>query len=175
MITTLLLALGTSAVTQPAVDLLNSFNGLAVAAGIGPSFDPFANEINSLFGSYVFEDVGVTAYHGAAGLITTPANLNAAAGILAVEAYHTGSIRTVLYGLDAANSSAGINATATKISNARSALDGTNNDDIGLGVVTNSLGSASTVVNADSNTIAFSRTTAQVLSIVYAGGTGAVL
>jgi hypothetical protein len=49
---------------------------------------------------------------------------------------------------------------------------GTNNDDIGLGVVTNSLGSASTVVNADSNTIAFSRTTAQVLSIVYAGGTG---
>ena len=106
------------------------------------------------------------------GLITTPANLDAAAGILAVEGYHAGLIRTVLYGLDAANPSLGIDATATKISKARAALDGTNNDDIGLGVVTNSLGSASTIVNADANTIAFSRTTTQVLSIVYAGGSG---
>ena len=55
---------------------------------------------------------------------------------------------------------------------ARAALDGTNNDDVGLSVTTNSLGSASTIVNADINTIAFSRTTAQVLSIVYAGGSG---
>ena len=165
-------ALGSSAVAQPAIDLLNSFNGLAVAAGIGSSFDPFSYEVNFLLGSYIFEDVGVTAYHGAAGLITTPANLDAAAGILAVEGYHAGLIRTVLYGLDAANPSFGIDATATKISKARAALDGTNNDDIGLGVVTNSLGSASTIVNADANTIAFSRTTTQVLSIVYAGGSG---
>jgi Ferritin-like domain len=165
-------ALGASAVAQPAIDLLNSFNGLAVAATIGASFDPFASEINFLLGAYVFEDVGVTAYHGAAGSITTPANLDAAAGILAVEAYHAGLIRTVLYGMDAAMPSAGINATATKISNARAALDGTNNDDVGLGVVTNSIGTASTIVNADSNTIAFSRTSAQVLAIVYAGGSG---
>jgi Ferritin-like domain len=165
-------ALGSAAVSQPAVDLLNSFNGLAVAAGIGPSFDPFANQINFLLGSYVFEDVGVTAYHGAAGLISSATILDAAAGILAVEAYHAGLIRTVLYGLDAANPAVGINAIATKISTARAALDGTNSDDVGLGVVTNSMGSASTIVNADSNTIAFSRTTAQVLSIVYAGGKG---
>jgi Ferritin-like domain len=164
--------LGTAAVAQPALDLLNSFNGLAVAAGIGASFDPFASDVNFLLGSYIFEDVGVTAYHGAAGLISSSTILDAAAGILAVEAYHAGLVRTVLYGLDAATPSAGINATATKISAARAALDGTNNDDVGLGVVTNSLGNASTVVNADANTIAFARTTTQVLSIVYAGGVG---
>ena len=52
-------------------------------------------------------------------------------------------------------------------------LDGTGSDDIGLGVTTNSLGlMASTIVDADSNSLVFSRTTTQVLAIVYGGGMG---
>ena len=163
---------------MPNIDLLNSFNGLAVAAGIGPSFDPFANDLSFLFGSFIFEDVGVTAYHGAAALISNTAYLDAAAGIMAVEAYHAGLIRTVLYGMDAANPAAGINAIASKIAATRAKLDGTGNDDIGLGTESVALNASSpsytaaTIVDADSNSLAFARTTTQVLSIVYAGGTG---
>jgi hypothetical protein len=172
-------ALGSSAVAMPNIDLYNSFNAAAAAAGIGPAFDPFANDINFLLGSYIFEDVGVTAYHGAAGLLTSTANLSAAAGIEAVEAYHAGLIRTVLWGLDQATPAAGIAGITIKISNLRAALDGTNSDDIGLTTVQDALNgstsnyTASTIVNADSNTIAFSRTTQQVLNIVYASSTGA--
>lgn len=161
-VTFLQTGLGTDAVAQPNIDLLNSFNDLAKAAGLGSTFDPFANETNFLLGAFIFEDVGVTAYHGAAGLLSNKTYLDKAAGILAVEAYHAGSIRTRIFKAGQAAQDA-----SSKIAATRASLDGTGNDDIGVGVS----GGAATIVDADSNAIAFSRSAMQVLKIVYGGGT----
>jgi hypothetical protein len=157
-------ALAASAVAMPNIDLMNSFNALAQAAGLGSSFDPFASETNFLLGAFIFEDVGVTAYHGAAGLISNKTYLDKAAGILAVEAYHAGSIRLRVFAAGAAAQQASMQIAA-----ARAKLDGTGNDDIGVSVS----GGAATIVDADQNAIAFSRSTSQVLSIVYGGGSSA--
>jgi hypothetical protein len=185
-------ALGSAAVAQPQIDLMTSFNTLASAAGIGAAFDPFASDANFLIGAYVFEDVGVTAYHGAASLFTTGSTgktyLAAAAGILAVEAYHAGLVRTTINALDPTNSM-GYQTLTQKISTLRATLAAAvapspassydaNPDDYGLtpGTIQVSLGgggsvSRSQIVDADPTTVvAFSRTTTQVLNIVTGGG-----
>ena len=154
-------ALGGAAVAEPSINLSSSFTNLAIAAGLivpGQTFNPFADDISFLLGAYIFEDVGVTAYAGAARLISNKDYLEAAAGILAVEAYHAGSIRTLL-----ANIGAGVAANA--ISAVRAAASG-KADDQGIIVPGNSYNA----VSADSNALAFRRTTAQVLNIVYLGG-----
>ena len=164
-------ALGTSAVAMPTIDVSASptggFSTAAQAAGLvpaGTAFNPYASDEAFLLGAYIFEDVGVTAYHGAATLISSKTYLDAAAGILAVEAYHAGLIRTALYALGLQNPAPAIDpyAATAAISNLRAKLDGTNNDDQGIGSAT-----VSNIVPTDSNSLAFDRTTAQVLNIVY--------
>jgi hypothetical protein len=74
-------ALGSSAVAMPNIDLS--------ALGFG-----FGNQNDFLRAARILEDIGVTAYSGAAGMLKTPDIITAAAGLLGAEAEHAAAIRT---------------------------------------------------------------------------------
>ena len=132
-----------TAVPQPNINLQSSFTTLGGLLGV-PTFDPFTTDLNFLLGAYIFEDVGVTAYHGGALAITNKGAaggldvLTPAAGIHAVEAYHAGLVRTTLALVDAglvslgtgnpgsaANGQPSAIGLTNAISNLRATLDGT--------------------------------------------------
>jgi hypothetical protein len=190
-------ALGTLAVAQPMMNLTPAlFDALAGLAGIPSSarpFNPYANEQSFLLGAYIFEDVGVSAYHGAAPLITGKTTiLPVATGILAVEAYHAGLVRTSLTVADNAGTyfPAGTLATLTGILStfrngaSQAKNPGTNPedpspDDYGLATQMVTLNAGAVVatqivdappLSAAAPATAFARTTGQVLNIVTAGG-----
>src|SRR5919109_2536476 len=151
-------ALGSAAVARPAINIRQSFTDAALAAGLikaGQTFDVYANEDNFLRGAFLFEDVGVTAFKGAAPLISNKTYLDAAAGILAVEAYHAATVRTELYERGGAED-------ANPISRARASLNPGADLDQGL-----TLDGEANIVPDDRNGIAFGRTPGQVLNIVY--------
>ena len=181
-------ALGSAAVSRPAIDL-TFFGPLAVAAGITTaptgtgSFSPFTSFDNWVIGGFIFEDVGVTAYNGAAPLISAAGvasgYLTAAAGILAVEAYHASFFRTYLTGQAIAQQTS---STATayapfgyaqKVQGLRSQLGGGGETLLALPNQTTGIGT--TIVNANTSALAYARTPDQVHHIVYGNvtpGTG---
>lgn len=123
-------ALGSAAVKKPAIDL--------DALGYG-----YSSVSSWLKLARQFEDVGVSAYLGAAPLISNKDYLAAAGAILAVEAFHSGAIRLgcIMTGVTSpAVDSQDVPPTTKK------------------------------PFDNDSNSLAIPRTTSQVLNIVYAGG-----
>ncbi len=149
-------ALGSAAVSRPSIDIKTSFTAAARAAkliGAHQTFDPYANENNFLLAAFLFEDVGVTAYKGAAPLITNKTYLEAAAGILSVEAYHAGIIRSALF-------EKGLHSAVQKLSDARDSLDGKKDTDQGIHKKAN-------LTPTDWNGITYSRSYGQVLNIAY--------
>lgn len=80
--------------------------GALTAAGVKPVAKPainlsglgfgFGGQVDFVIVARILEDIGVTAYAGAAPLITSKAYLGVAAQILAVEAFHSGNIRLII-------------------------------------------------------------------------------
>ncbi len=123
-------ALGSAAVPKPAINL--------------GAFGAVNNDMTFLFASRAFEDVGVSAYAGAATLLTGN-NLQAAAQILGTEALHTGNIRLQV-------------VQKNFVFPALDSLD--------------KPPTSSQYFNVDSNALAVKRTPSQVLAIVLGGGPG---
>lgn len=123
-------ALGSAAVPKPAINL----------AALGNAFASQTAFINL---ARAFEDVGVSAYGGAATLLSGD-NLQAAAQILATEAYHAGNVR-----LQAVQQA----VTQTQVDSR------------------DQVATVSNFFPTDANALALTRTTSQVLAIVYANQT----
>lgn len=180
-------ALGSAAVPRPTIDLTAGFSGIVSGANSLPSnsalpqipasFNPFASFDAFIVGALGFEDTGVTAYNGAAPLIS-PAGIAAglltgAAGLMATEAYHGGYLRSTLTAraIQLGSTAYPYPLYANRVGNLFNALGGITAEAPLSGFqsapVTVSNVGATTVVPADSNAIAFHRTTDQVLHIVY--------
>ena len=186
-------AIGTTAVAEPAIDVgfgpNNAFTAVAKAANMqganitlngsnGTAFDPYASDEAFLLGAFIFEDVGVTAYKGGSPLINNKMYLEAAAGILAVEAYHAAIVRTTLYGKGMAMPNLIQNVQG--ISDLRDAVDSTTtpaaaagqpvgDDDQGIRMTgTAPTSDTSNIVPLDQNGLAYSRSPGDVLNIAYA-------
>jgi len=127
-------ALGSAAVAKPNLNLN--------ALGFG-----FGNQNDFLRLARIFEDIGVSAYGGAAGLLSTPAVITTAARILAAEAEHVASVRTQI---------ARLNVTTAK-------LDGAD-------LIPPPSGTTATYLSINtSNGLPAIRTPGQVLYLAYGG------
>ena len=123
-------ALGAGAAKKPAINL----------DALGYGFSSLASFLKL---ARQFEDVGVSAYLGAAPLISSSAYLAAAGAILATEAQHSGAIRAICIMM-------GVSSPA--VDSRDVPPHSTNPYDV------------------DSNGLSIPRSTSQVLNIVYGGG-----
>lgn len=153
-------ALGSAAVARPQLNL----------AALGT-----ISSSNYIEAARLFEDVGVTAYAGAATLLTA-SNLQAAAQILAVEGFHAGALRLVAI----QQGQTGYPSAAAKPPDGYDVLPADPgaaaiNGPTSSGAFFATAGASGSTTATQANTFpgfAYQRTTSQVLEIVYGATSG---
>nr|MBA2666412.1 ferritin-like domain-containing protein [Trueperaceae bacterium] len=119
---------------------------------------------------------GVTAYNGAAPFVTNkPIVLQNAAGILAVEAYHSGAVRHALYmnkdvvaipaSISGTGSDMQVEEVVQRISDLRAAVG--NGKDAGITFTSGARDGDFIVAPVDANAVAYARTPREVANIVF--------
>ncbi|GFP86455.1 desiccation-related protein pcc13-62 [Phtheirospermum japonicum] len=177
---------------RPPLDIsANSFATLinkALGQTLNPPFNPYANDINYLIASYAIPYVGLTAYVGAASELKAPAFKKLVAGLLGVESGQDAVIRTLLYQhwnqpvwpYQNPNPPHGYYTVAdftAKISALRDALGGDGIKDEGIRVDPKQGAEgriAGNVLAGNNQSVAYDRSPAETLRIVYASGNESV-
>ncbi|KAL0025723.1 hypothetical protein WJX77_007522 [Trebouxia sp. C0004] len=170
-------SLGSAAIAQPDINL-TAFSAAANAAfgtTLSPVFSYATANLTFLDAAFLLEDVGVTAYNGAAPFITDTTLLGNAVGIGLVEAYNAGIIRKTLYDNRATIDQYGlpVGTVIDTISAARGMLSTAADSSMNStdeGITTEVDGSETeTLVPSGAYNIAFARSPAEVVAIVYLG------
>jgi len=141
-----------------------------------PSFNPYANGVNFLLASYLIPYVGLTGYVGANPQLQSPTAKRLVAGLLGVESGQDAVIRGLLYQRVSEKVAPYPNTVAEfteRISTLRNSLGHTILADEGLSVQSD-MGAEGKVkgniLAGDIYSVAYARTPAQILRIVYSSG-----
>lgn len=148
----------------------------ALGYRLNPPFNPYANSVNYFIAMYCIPYVGLTGYVGSNPNITSHTAKRLLAGLLGVEAGQDAVIRYWLYERghwEVYPYAITVAEMTGKISNLRNCLGKTGIVDEGV-IVPKELGAEGRVrgniLSADTNSLAYSRTAAEILRVLY--GTG---
>ncbi|XP_024521274.1 desiccation-related protein PCC13-62-like [Selaginella moellendorffii] len=173
--------LGSAAFRRPVLDLSSAnwaaFFDRALGGSLNPPFDVYANSLNFLLASYMIPYIGLTGYVGGNTNLQSSTAKRLVAGLLGVESGQDAVIRAYLtehaerivspYSFTVAEVTA-------RLSNFRSTIDhsyGVNDEGIHVPLCLGAEGrTTQNTLVGDDYSVSYSRTPAQVLSIVYRTG-----
>lgn len=138
---------------------------VALNTTLSPPFNPYANSLNYLLASYLIPYVGLTGYVGANAHLQTPTAKRLVAGLLGVESGQDAVIRALLFeqkGKKVVPYSYTVSEFTLRLSNLRNTLGRTGIADQGV--------IPRYILAGDEHFVAYARTPAQILRIVYSSG-----